>query len=375
MYRFSEVLCCHLVIIFSLIYSTETYGLINYKLLGTYSLFIVLVIFQRYLLAIFLDYIREKGFNSRKISIIGDCEVAERLQKHFEAKPAYGYEILTDLTNKELGKSSNEELAKRLLELGTHEVFFCYKRIIPELVEFLVPFGAQHGIKIKLVSDLVLTHNHARIINYDTLPVLHLKNEPDLGKIERITKRGFDVLFSSTLIVVGSPVLAALYLITKVTSKGPAYYTQERIGLNGKPFQIIKFRSMYTNAEEMGPQLSKHGDPRITRWGKIIRKTRLDELPQFFNVLKGEMSIVGPRPERLHFINQISQKAPHYKLLQCIKPGITSIGQIRYGYAENVDQMCERMEYDLLYLQDISFRSDVSLILNTVKVMIQGKGK
>jgi lipopolysaccharide/colanic/teichoic acid biosynthesis glycosyltransferase len=132
---------------------------------------------------------------------------------------------------------------------------------------------------------------------------------------------------------------------------------------------------MYVNAEMLGPQLSKDNDPRITKWGLVMRKTRLDELPQFWNVLKGEMSIVGPRPERQHYIEQIVERTPSYKKLFSLKPGITSMGQVHYGYAENVDQMCSRSKYDLLYLQNVNFNSDVDVILRTVRIMIQGKGK
>lgn len=375
LFRFLEVLGCHLALIFLVIYINNDFTLFSYPLFLTYVVFVLLVIAHRFLLSSVLNYIRKKGFNGRRIIIIGDTEVAERLHLHFKAKPAYGYEVLHDFLSPDISQYTHDELNEQLTDKGVHEIFFCYKKMAPELIGFLVSFGVAHGIKIKLVSDLILTDHRAKIINYDSLPVLHLKNEQNSDAIERIAKRTFDILFSSTLIVVGSPLLATLYVITRFSSKGPACYTQERIGLNGKAFKIIKFRSMYTDAELSGPQLSSHGDPRITKWGKIIRKTRLDELPQFINVLKGEMSVVGPRPERLHFIEQISAKAPHYRLLQNIKPGITSIGQIRYGYAENVEQMCERMEFDLLYIHNISLRSDLHLILKTVRVMVQGKGK
>jgi putative colanic acid biosynthesis UDP-glucose lipid carrier transferase len=174
---------------------------------------------------------------------------------------------------------------------------------------------------------------------------------------------------------VGAPLFLLLYILTKFTSKGPAFFKQERIGKNEKPFYIYKFRSMYVDAEKSGPQLSKDNDPRITKWGRMIRKTRLDELPQFWNVLKGEMSIVGYRPERKHYIEEIAKKTPEYKKLFHYKPGITSMGQVHYGYAENVDQMCERLRYDLLYARNVNLNSDVNIIFKTVKVMVQGKGK
>lgn len=191
----------------------------------------------------------------------------------------------------------------------------------------------------------------------------------------KLIKRGFDICFSFMALLAGSPLLLLLMLITKVTSEGPVFYKQERIGINGKPFFIYKFRSMRVDAEKSGPQLSKDNDPRITKWGQIMRKTRLDELPQFWNVLKGDMSVVGPRPERQHFIQQIVEKAPGYQLLLSIKPGITSIGQVYYGYAENVDEMCQRMLFDLRYLNEVNILTDINIILQTVKVMFQGKGK
>ncbi|GGC48076.1 capsular polysaccharide biosynthesis protein [Parapedobacter defluvii] len=188
-------------------------------------------------------------------------------------------------------------------------------------------------------------------------------------------KRVFDIVFSALVIVAGLPVYALLALITKITSPGPVFYRQERIGKDQKPFYIYKFRSMRVDAEQAGPQLASDDDPRITKWGKFMRKTHLDELPQFWNVLKGDMAIVGPRPERRHFIDEIKERKPEYMQLFRLKPGITSIGQVYYGYAENVNQMCERVNYDLDYLSTMSLKTDLDIILQTVKVMAQGKGK
>lgn len=188
-------------------------------------------------------------------------------------------------------------------------------------------------------------------------------------------KRAFDLIISSVALITGFPFFAVLIVVTKVTSAGSAIFKQERIGRNGVPFYLYKFRSMCINAENAGPQLSKDDDPRVTSWGKIMRKSHLDELPQFLNVFLGHMSVVGPRPERLFFIEKIIEKAPEYKKLLTIKPGITSIGQVRYGYAENIDQMIERMQLDLLYLDNQKLTVDMSIIAETVKVMAQGKGK
>ena len=188
-------------------------------------------------------------------------------------------------------------------------------------------------------------------------------------------KRAFDLVISVIALITGFPFFTFLVIMTKITSGGSVFYRQERIGRNGVPFRMYKLRSMYVNAENAGPQLSKDNDPRVTAWGKIMRKSRLDELPQFLNVFLGQMSVVGPRPERLFFIEQIIEKAPEYKKLLTIKPGITSIGQVRYGYAENVHQMIERMELDLLYLDHQRLSVDMGIIAETVRVMAQGKGK
>jgi Sugar transferases involved in lipopolysaccharide synthesis len=188
-------------------------------------------------------------------------------------------------------------------------------------------------------------------------------------------KRVFDILFSSVALIAGLPVLLILAAVTKFTSRGPVFYKQERIGKDEKPFYIYKFRSMRVDAEKNGPQLASDDDPRITKWGKFMRKTHLDELPQFWNVLKGDMAIVGPRPERRHFIEEIKQRRPEYTQLFRLKPGITSIGQVYYGYAENVNQMCERVNYDMQYLSKMSLKTDLNIILETVRAMVQGKGK
>lgn len=191
----------------------------------------------------------------------------------------------------------------------------------------------------------------------------------------RFAKRTFDILFSSIAILTGLPVLLALMAITKLTSKGPIFYKQERIGRNGNPFYIYKFRSMIVDSEVNGPQLTTDNDPRITKWGNFMRKTHLDELPQFFNVLMGDMSVVGPRPERAHFIRQIVARQPRYTQLLTIRPGITSIGQVDYGYAETVEEMCQRMLLDLKYLGQVNLISDLKIIGQTVMTMINKKGK
>ena len=188
-------------------------------------------------------------------------------------------------------------------------------------------------------------------------------------------KRLCDIVLSVLALVVLSPVFLITAILVKCTSPGPIFYAQERIGYKGKPFKMHKFRSMYTDAEACGPALSRDDDPRITPFGRFMRKVRLDEIPQFYNVLRGTMSIVGPRPERQFYIDQIVKRAPEYLLLQRIKPGITSWGQVKYGYASSVDQMVERLRYDLLYLDNMSITTDLKIMVYTGKIILQGRGK
>lgn len=188
-------------------------------------------------------------------------------------------------------------------------------------------------------------------------------------------KRLFDIVLSVLALVILSPIFLITAIIVKCTSPGPIFFAQERIGYRGRPFKMHKFRSMYIDAEACGPALSRDDDPRITPFGRFMRKVRLDEIPQFYNVLKGTMSIVGYRPERQFYIDQIVKRCPEYLLLQRIKPGITSWGQVKYGYASSVDEMCERLKYDLLYLENMSITTDLKILIYTIGIIFQGRGK
>ena len=192
---------------------------------------------------------------------------------------------------------------------------------------------------------------------------------------QQVIKRAIDIgsaLFAFTFFWW---LFALAAVMTRLSSPGPIIFSQYRIGRGGKPFRIYKFRSMYVDAEAQGPRLSSGNDPRITPWGLVMRRSRLDELPQFWNVLIGDMSLVGPRPERQHYIDQIVERAPHYKYLNRVRPGITSLGQVKFGYAENVEQMVRRLRYDILYIENMSIAMDLRILVFTILIVLRGKGK
>jgi len=373
--RFLLTLIYHLLLVFAVIYFFEIYNVSKRGIVIGYTLFSVFIIFQRYTIFFLLDYYRQRGYNHRQILIIGDEGIAARLTKSFSQHGEYGYDLADFISEDQMNNIPEEILFRKILAKKPDEIFICYKLMNEALLQRLIRLGDENFIKIKVVSGLLLNDNYAQLINYDNLPVLLIKSHPEISNKILFLKRCFDVMFSVGVMTLGSPVFLLLLILTKATSRGPVFYRQERIGRNEKPFHIYKFRSMYVDAEKFGPQLSKDNDPRITKWGNVMRKTRLDELPQFWNVIKGEMSVVGPRPERQHFIEKIIEKTPGYKKLLRLKPGITSIGQVHYGYAENIEQMRARVRYDLLYLQNINLNSDLDIIYKTVKVMIQRKGK
>jgi exopolysaccharide biosynthesis polyprenyl glycosylphosphotransferase len=231
------------------------------------------------------------------------------------------------------------------------------------------------SVRIKVIPDMYdILSGSVKMTSIFGTPLIEV-NPEIMPTWQFSLKRIVDISVSALALMVLSPLFLVLAILVRLSSPGPIFFRQDRIGKFGRVFRIIKFRSMYCDAEKDGPQLSSSTDPRITPIGRWMRRTRMDETPQFWNVLKGDMSLVGPRPERQHFIDAIMEVAPHYRHLHKVRPGITSWGQVKFGYAENVEQMVRRLKYDILYIENMSLAVDLKILAYTVLIILRGDGK
>lgn len=323
---------------------------------------------------------REWVFNTL---IIGTSNTAEQMEKRLrKMKKSMGFNVIGYV-------ETCEGAFHRDLNLPIYSLEEIADVCVRENVKNIIVIQHRHGIKatMSLVSNL-LSLNLPIYISPDLYQLLTSKvrvsnivGEPlvDISKTEMSQcmlniKRVSDIVVSLITLIVISPLLLIVALVVKYSSKGPVFYKQRRIGYHKRPFNIYKFRSMYVDAEVSGPALSTLNDPRITPVGRFLRKYRLDELPNFWNVLRGDMSLVGPRPEREYYIKQIMAKAPYYTLIHQVRPGITSWGMVKYGYASDVDGMIERLRYDLLYIENVSLLIDLKILFYTVQTVFTGKG-
>ncbi|MDE6576840.1 MAG: sugar transferase [Muribaculaceae bacterium] len=327
-------------------------------------------------------HFKKKQWKFRTLVIGNSAEARHTAKTLMEDSIREGYEIVGFVS---LPDEVNVEDELSIPE-GTDFAGFCKEMCIDQLViapqnrndskvlNILYRFISLN-LPIKIAPDtLSFLTSSIRLKDIFAEPFIDLSS-PVLSDSASNIKRVCDVLISIVMLTVFSPVLLWAAIGVARSSEGPIFYRQERIGRRQKPFRIIKFRTMWDNAEKDGPSLTADTDSRITPFGTILRKYRIDELPQFWNVIKGEMSIVGPRPERAYFIEQIVRKAPYYALLCQVRPGITSWGMVKYGYASSVAQMVERTRYDLIYLSNMSLFIDIKILIYTVRTILRGEGK
>lgn len=336
----------------------------------------------------FITHVASKKIHSGEIAyntlVVGTGRSAIEIARRIDRSPrGNGFRImgLVELSPEIRGDygtqyevSSIDDIRRTIADKGIERLIIVPHRSgmkqTSELISYLMPLGCEIFATPDLYSMIVMRPRMQDVVNDPLVDI----SSPGFSPMTANMKRTADVVLSSLALLVFSPLYLALALAVKIDSPGPAFYRQLRIGYHKKPFYIYKFRSMYTNSEADGPKLSAIDDPRITRVGRFLRKYRLDEFPQFWNVLKGDMSIVGPRPEREYYVRQIVERMPYYTLVHRVRPGITSWGMVKYGYASNIDQMIERLRYDLLYLENVSMGVDLKILFHTVRTVITGRG-
>ena len=327
---------------------------------------------------------KKKGEILFRTLFVGRVEMVFQLLKELNTKyighghVVIGYIPVNSEKNIEFSEMPNlgtiNDLHDIIIDKNIDDVIIVLNESDGNTLKMVIKSINSSNVIVKVNPELYpLVKGNINISSLFQYPLIQINNYL-LSPWQVAVKKALDIIISFVGIVLSMPICVVLCILIKFSSKGSILYSQERIGRFGKPFYLYKFRSMYSNAEVNGPQLATKNDLRITSVGKFMRRLRLDEIPNLINVLKGDMSLVGPRPERRFYINQIVDKAPEYKQLFKVKPGVTSWGQVKYGYAENVTEMIRRMRYDLLYIENISIYVDIQILARTIIIVFQGKG-
>lgn len=324
---------------------------------------------------------RLRGFNYRNVVIFGFGEVAIELRDFFRIRPEAGYKFLGYFSNKEQGShitGDYEMLKSYAIENKVDEIYCCIPYVQYDQIQRLIDFGEENLIKVKLISDFRgFSLKGLELERYDHIPVLNVSSIPLDDLKNRIVKRGFDILFSSIFIVV---VLSWLYpllaILIKLDSKGPVLFKQPRTGKQGMDFMCYKFRTMRVNNDCDKVQATKD-DARITKLGSFLRKTSIDEFPQFFNVFKGEMSVVGPRPHMVSHTHEYTQRINKYLARHFVKPGITGLAQAKgyRGETRELQQMKGRVKLDRFYVENWSLLFDIKILMLTAVSLYKERDK
>ena len=375
------------VLIFFILILDDTvsnYQMYYYSFGLLFSLQFLLSVLIRLILAtVLISFLRKAGSGFRTV-IIGGSEKAVSIlndltNQKWCINTIVGYiningsDRLLDNKIAYLGHCDNLEILIRNHKV--EEVIIAIESSDHNRIQKIITRIQDGRVKIKILPDMYELLSGSLKMT-DIYGALLLQIVDDSMPIwQQALKRAMDLIISLVALILLIPIYITCALAVKFSSSGPIFYLQDRVGLDGRVFKIIKFRTMYLNSEEAGPQLSSTNDSRITKAGRFMRKTRLDEFPQFMNVILGHMSLVGPRPERQFYIDKIMALAPQYVHLTKVRPGITSWGQVKYGYAENVEQMLDRMKFDLLYLKNRSIALDIKIMFYTIAIVLKAKGK
>lgn len=376
----SKIFQAHILSMFgllSVLFIVKTIDISRLFLIVYIILCITLSVIYRYIVKQGLRKLRSKGFNKQFVLILGAGTIGKRYMQNLINYPEYGMEVIGFLDDNQfenfgekqcqvnvIGKLS--DLASILEEKIVDEVVVALPLTVYSKYQHIIAVCEKAGVRVSIVPDFydILPAN-PHFEQFGDLPVINTRDIPLDEFINRILKRAFDIIFSLVAIILISPILIIVAIGVKLTSRGPILFKQERVGLNRRTFMMYKFRSMKDMPEtESNTQWTVKDDPRRTKFGTFIRKTSLDELPQFFNVLKGDMSVVGPRPERPYFVDQFKEEIPKYMIKHQVRPGITGWAQV-CGLRGDTS-IKDRIDHDLFYIENWTLLFDIKIVLKTV---------